>query len=84
MAKELKAILYRRGRPAWEFIPHPVYHRLCHITRTGTVYGLMLDEAAEYKQVWIGRRIDGKWVTWEAELQAKFIRFSNGGKYIFP
>ena len=80
----MKTTLYRKKGKPWEFTPHPMYHRLCHITRNGTIYGLMLDEASEYKQIWIGRRIDGKWVTWEADLRAKFIRFSDGGKYEFP
>ena len=79
----MKALVYRRRGPVWEFTPHAIYHRLIHITRNGTIYGIFLDDAG-IKPVWIGRRVDGKWITWEAEIGAMIIRWSNGGEYYFP
>ena len=83
--KELRILLKRKnGRPSWKFTPHPMYHRFCHITRNDTIYGIMMDEGAEYKQIWIGCRIEGKWVTWENELKAETLVFPGGGQYHFP
>lgn len=80
------AVLFRKRGPAWEFVPSAIYHRNVHITRSGTVYGLMLDDASEYKQIWIGRWVPdaNTWVTYEDRVGAIRIEFSNGGVYYFP
>lgn len=76
----MKALVYRKRGKAWEFTPNVMYHRLCHITRAGTIYGIFLDDAG-IKPVWIGRRIDGTWVTWEG---VRAIHWVGNGWYYFP
>lgn len=80
------AVLVRKRGPTWEFVPSAIYHRNVHVTRTGTVYGLMFDATFINTPIWIGRWIpkDRIWVTWGSELGALHLEFSNGGIYYFP
>ena len=81
----MKTTLYRTKGPPWEFTPNSKYGRLCHITRNGTVYGILMSDVRENYNVWIGRFFNKLgWFPRERELRAKFIRFSDGGKYEFP
>lgn len=81
---EMNVKLYRKDRPAWEFTPNAKHGRLCHITRSGNVYGILMFDCRTDNNVWIGRLLTIGWVPRQRELKAKFIRFADGGKYEFP
>lgn len=77
------AWLFREpDQPRWRFTPDARYGCLTHVTRYGTVYAIR--EGIRFgKPFWIARLYDNTWLTWEHELKAKYIKFSNGDLYTF-
>lgn len=83
------AIVIRRNKTPMTFIVYnhlPGAH-LCY--RTTKNWYAILPGLEVGKPFWIGRLVttaNGKksWVTWENELRAILIKFSDGSEYYFP
>jgi hypothetical protein len=78
----MTAWLHRRGKPSWMFEPSQRYGELVHITRKGTVYAIFADHKYG-KPFWVGRLVDGVWITVEDHLSAHSIEFDGAGVYTF-
>ena len=77
-----KVVLFRHGRPSWEFKWDDNYGGLVYKTLKNT-YMLFFEYPADsYKPIWIGRLQRNSWVTWEKEIKAKSIEFC-GSRILF-
>jgi hypothetical protein len=81
------ALLHRKGKATWEFVPDPRYGKLIHVTRCGNIYAIIPGLECG-KPFWIALRCPQGdkfvWCTVEADIRAESIEFGNGGRYIFP
>ena len=83
----MKAWLHRERGPAWGFGPIEGRSPRCLYHDTGKNLYAILSGLEAGKPFWIGRLVDGSWVTYEREVGASWILFEGvGGEcaYEFP